>query len=219
MGTITRDPEQCTALYHPSLLPLHRGCAAINWAVINGDSETGISIFYPDDGIDTGPVLLQEKCDIGPDETVTTLYFKKLYPMGVDALRKCVDLVASGEARKTAQNHALATYYPPCKAQHAAIRWYRPAEELYALIRGCNPQPGAHTTYEGETLKLFDVTLSRTPEPGMHGTVLRVDASSFDVRLNGGVLTVKRVLAAGGKKEPAGEWAARVGLTAGYRFR
>lgn len=212
-------PPRGTVQYHPSLLPLHRGSSSINWAIINGDAETGLTIFWPDDGIDTGPVLLRKRVPIGPDDTVASLYFNALFPLGVEAMAESVALVAAGEAPREPQDHRLSTYEPPCRDGHAAIRWYRPADALYALIRGCNPQPGAWTTFNDAKVRIFDCRLTGECEPGMPGRILRVGDDGFDVRLNGGVLRVTRVQPDGGKKMPAGEWAASAGLEVGSRFK
>lgn len=212
-------PRLGTIQYHPSLLPLHRGSSAINWAIIFGRKETGLTVFWPDRGIDTGPILLQKACPIGPDDTVGSLYFERLFPMGVDAMAEAAALVRDGRAPRIEQDHAKATYEPPCRDEHAEIRWHEPAERLYALIRGCNPQPGAWTPFQGARLRIFDCRLTGIEEPGMPGRVLRVDDEGFEVRLNGGVLRVLRVQPEGGKKVSAGEWAKAVGLQAGYRFR
>jgi methionyl-tRNA formyltransferase len=212
-------PRLGTIQYHPSLLPLHRGSSAINWAVINGDSETGLSIFWVEKGIDTGPLLLQKRCPIGPNDTVASLYFDRLFPMGIDALSEAVTLVAAGKAPRIEQDHAQSTYEPPCADKHAEICWHEPAERVSALIRGCNPQPGAWAVFEGEKLRIFDSTLTGAHEPAMPGRVLRVDEQGFDVRLNGGVLRITRVQPAGQKKLGAGEWARSAGLNPGFRFR
>lgn len=208
-----------TIQYHPSLLPLHRGSSAINWAIINGDGETGLSIFWPDKGIDTGPILLQKRTPIGPEDTVGSLYFERLFPMGVDAMAESVALVASGAAPRLEQDHTKSTYEPACGEEHAAIKWYDPAARVHALIRGCNPQPGAWTLFGDSKLRIFDCQLLGTEEAGMPGRVLRLDEATFDVRLNGGVLRVGRVQPAGGKKMPAGEWARAAGMEEGFRFR
>lgn len=212
-------PKVGSIQYHPSSLPLHRGSSAINWAVINGDAETGLSIFWPDQGIDTGPVLLQRHCPIGPTDTVASLYFDRLFPMGIDAISESVALVTAGDAPRIEQDHAQSTYEPPCADIHAEIHWHEPAERISALIRGCNPQPGAWAMFEGEKLRIFDSTLTGAREPGMPGRVLRIDEQGFEVRLNGGVLRVTRVQPAGQKKLGAGEWARSVGLKPGFRFR
>ncbi len=212
-------PERGTIQYHPSLLPLHRGSSAMNWPIIFGRTETGLTVFWPDEGVDTGPVLLQKRCEITPDDTLGSLYFERLFPMGVDALAEAVALVAAGEAPRIEQDHALSTYEPPCGEEHARIRWHEPAPRVYDLIRGCNPQPGAWTTRRGERLGVFDCRLSPEDAPGMPGAVLRVGEDGIDVRLNGGVLQVKRVQPQGARKVNAGEWAAETGLKAGARFR
>lgn len=212
-------PRRGTIQYHPSLLPLHRGSSAMNWPIIFGRSETGLTIFWPDEGIDTGPILLQERCAIDPDDTVVSLYFNKLFPMGVAAMAKAVGLVEAGEAPRIPQDHAIATYEPPCRDEHARIPWHAPADRVYALIRGCNSQPGAWTTFKDQKLRIFDCRLSTQQEPGMPGRILRSDGEGFDVRLNGGVLRVLRVQPEGEKKLSAGEWAAAAGVEAGARLR
>ena len=212
-------PRLGTIQYHPSLLPLHRGSSAINWAIINGDSETGLSIFWPDRGIDTGPILLQKSTPIGADDTVASVYFNRLFPMGVDAMAESVRLVAEGKAPRIEQDHRLGTYEPPCADEHGEIRWYESAARIHCLVRGCNPQPGAWGMFEGQKLRIFDCRLTGEQEAGMPGRVLRVDSEGFDIRLNGGVLRVLRVQPEGGKKAGAGEWAQSAGLKEGFRFR
>jgi methionyl-tRNA formyltransferase len=212
-------PKLGTIQYHPSLLPLHRGSSAINWAIIDGDSETGLSIFWPDRGIDTGPILLQKTTPIGPDDTVASVYFNRLFPMGVDAIAESVRLVAEGNAPRIEQDHRLATYEPPCAEEHGQIRWYDAAGRIHRQIRGCNPQPGAWGMFEGQKLRFFDCRLTGEQEPGMPGRVLRVSDEGFGIRLNRGVLQVLRVQPEGSKKVAAGEWAQASGLKEGFRFR
>ena len=215
---VLQMPPKGTIQYHPSLLPLHRGSSAMNWPIMFGRTETGLSIFWPDQGIDTGPILLQKHTDIGPDETMGNLYFNKLFPMGVDALSEAVALVAAGKAPRIEQDHALSTYEPPCTEAYGRIRWYRPADDVYNLIRGCNPAPGAWALFNDAEVKVFDCHLTGKQEPGMPGRVLRTDDEGFDVRLNGGVLRVLRVQPKGGKKVGAGEWAKEAGLAVGAKL-
>ncbi len=212
-------PRLGTIQYHPSLLPLHRGSSAINWPIIFGRGETGVTIFWPDKGIDTGPILMQKRCPIGPDDTVGSIYFDSLFPLGIEAVSESVALVAAGRAPRDSQAHAQATYEPPCRDPHGEIRWHEPADRVYNLIRGCNPQPGAWTRHNDTKLKLFDARLTGDQEPGMPGRVLAIDDDGLSVRLNGGVLQLQRVQPEGGKKMPATEWARSAGLTVGHRFR
>ena len=217
-GSVLKGPRLGSIQYHPSLLPLYRGSSAMNWPIIFGAKETGLSIFWPDDGIDTGPILLQKTCVIGPDETMGGLYFNNLFPMGVDALAESVRLVAEGNAPRIEQDHSLSTYEPPCREEHGRIAWHHPAERVYALIRGCNPAPGASAMAGDAKLKIFDCRLLPA-EPGMPGRVLRVSDEGVDIRLNGGVLRALRVQPEGAKKMPAAEWAAQAGVGPGYRLK
>ncbi|MDP7239812.1 MAG: methionyl-tRNA formyltransferase, partial [Dehalococcoidia bacterium] len=155
-GNVLRCPRLGSIQYHPSLLPRHRGASAMHWAVIDGDVRTGLTVFWADEGIDTGNILLQKEAEIGPDDTMGTLYFNKLFPLGVEAMVEAVGLVAQGRAPSVAQDHSQATYEPPCGEEHARVDWYRPMAQVYNLIRGTNPQPGAFTTLRGEKIKLFD---------------------------------------------------------------
>jgi methionyl-tRNA formyltransferase len=218
-STLFAVPAHGTIQYHPSLLPAHRGQSAMNWAVINGETETGLTVFWPDDGLDTGPVLLTRRCEIRPDDTLGSLYFDRLFPLGVDAVSEAVALVAAGNAPRTPQNHALSTYEPPCDDRYAEIAWHHPARRLYDHVRGCDPQPGAFTRVGGERLRLYDCRLTGEQSPGMPGQVLDVDENGLAVRLNGDVMRVGRVRPSGGGKMPAAEWAAQENLTVGHRFR
>ncbi|MBI1765330.1 MAG: ArsR family transcriptional regulator [Acidobacteria bacterium] len=103
-------PTHGSIQYHPSLLPAYRGASAINWPIIKGEKETGLSIFWPDNGLDTGDVLLQKKTPIGPTDTLGTVYFDRLFPMGVEALMESIDLVKAGKAPRVKQDESKATY-------------------------------------------------------------------------------------------------------------
>jgi methionyl-tRNA formyltransferase len=149
-------PSHGSICFHPSLLPLHRGPSSINWPIIGGATKTGLTIFYPDDGLDEGDILLQKEVEIGPDDTLGTVYFNKIFQLGVDAMLEAVDLIATGNAPRSVQDHSKASYQSWCKRKHAEIDWNQPVDEVYNLIRGTNPQPGAWTTCAGKTLQIFD---------------------------------------------------------------
>src|SRR5579872_4445696 len=122
-------PRLKSICFHPSLLPRHRGASAINWAIIQGDSETGITWFWPDQGIDTGPILVQKRVPIAENDTVGSIYFNTLFPLGIDAMVEAVDLIKSGNAPSIAQDESKATYEPPCRDEHAKIDFAKPARE------------------------------------------------------------------------------------------
>jgi methionyl-tRNA formyltransferase len=211
-------PAHGAIQYHPSLLPRHRGNSAINWAIIWGETRTGLTIFWPDRGIDTGPVLLQREVEIGPDDTTGSLYFNKLFPMGVEAMAEAVKLVRLGTAPRAQQDEWAATYERPCRDEEARIDWSRPAGETYNLIRGCNPQPGAWTTHGDTVLRIFDCERREGAAGGTSGVVHAIDASGIVVSLPRASLLIKRVQAAGGAKIAAAEYAESSGLKAGDRL-
>ena len=206
-------PTHGTIQYHPSLLPKHRGPSAINWAIISGATRTGLTIFWPDAGLDTGPILMQREVDIAQDDTVGSLYFNKLFPMGVDALVESVDLVHRGEAPRITQDESQATYESWCGRAESQIDWQRPAAVLHNLIRGCDPQPGAWTTWRGARLSVYGSTVCADErwKAAAPGTVLSIDDSGMTVSTADGAIMVQRVRAGRGAKVMAAESAVQAG--------
>ena len=139
-------PKHGMIQFHPSLLPLHRGPAAIPWAIIRGRSETGLTIFRPTPGLDEGPVILQKRVTISPDDTAASLYFDKIFPLGVEALVQAAELVVAGRATELTQDEDEATYEGWVRDAESKINWANHVDFVYDLIRGCNPAPGAWTT-------------------------------------------------------------------------
>jgi methionyl-tRNA formyltransferase len=204
--------------YHPSLLPRHRGASAINWAVIMGDTRTGLSIFRPDGGIDTGPILLQKEIPIGPDDTTGSLYFNQLFPMGIEAIVESVDLIKAGRAPSIVQNEAEATYEPPCDDRSALIDWKQGGREVYNLVRGCDPQPGAFAFSNGEKTRLYGVSLQMEPTGAEPGVIVEIDGRGLHIAVAGGRLVAGKVKSAKGGKVSGSEWAGEKGITSGHRF-
>ena len=211
-------PAHGTINYHPSLLPRHRGASAINWAVIMGDSKTGVSIFWPDGGIDTGLILLQKEIAIGPDDTTGSLYFNHLFPTGVDAILESIDLIKAGNAPKILQDEVGATYEPPCDDKVAGIDWNTSADELYNLVRGCDPQPGAFALLRGDKVRFYGAKRIEETVADAPGTILNVDDKGIHIALLGGRLIVGKVRPVKGGKMAAAEFAAEKGLKAGDKF-
>ena len=215
--TLIDAPSQGSICYHPSLLPRHRGGSAINWAVIMGDQETGLTIFWPDAGIDTGPILLQKRIPIGPEDTTGSLYFDRLFPLGVEAIGESVALIKAGTAPRIAQDEALATYEPLCNDKVAGIDWGKPAETVHNLIRGCDPQPGAFTFLKGEKIRFFESRRVAAAEAAAPGEVVAADAAGFTVAAADGAIRIGKVRTEEGKQDAAA-FAADRGLERGDRF-
>ena len=215
----TRVPRHGTIQFHPSLLPAHRGPSSINWPVILGKTRTGLSIFRPVDGLDEGAVILQKEVEIGPDDTVGSLYFDKIFPLGVAALLEAADLVVAGTAREWTQDESQASYESWVQESDARIDWSHHVDTVYNLIRGCNPAPGAWTMLGGKRLHLFDarkITARRFAEvKGLKpGQVSKVSATGVTVHAQGGFIEVLRCRGGDGKKIAAGE----AGIAAGSVF-
>ena len=215
-------PTHGSIQYHPSLLPAYRGASAINWPIIKGEKETGLSIFWPDNGLDTGDILVQKKTPISDTDTLGTVYFDRLFPMGVEAMLEGVDLVKAGKAPKIKQDHSKATYEGICRAENAKIDWGKPWEQIDRLIRGCNPAPGAWTTLAGKKLNIFETKKIPAADPkgigGAMGQVMEVDDKGFTVACADGRIRVLRVRAEGGQKVTGGDLAAGGGVKVGDRL-
>ena len=212
-------PTHGSIQYHPSLLPLHRGGSSINWPIIWGETKTGLTIFWPDNGLDEGPILLQKEVAIGDDDTLGSLYFNHLFPMGVSALLESVDLVRDGKAPRVDQDHSRATYEGWCRGDLVRINWHMPTQVTWNLIRGCNPQPGAWTTFDGTKVSLFDSRKVHEPKSVQPGQVVAIGDAGVHVATADGQILVERLRPDGGKKVAAAEWAAEVGLKPGARFK
>ena len=207
-------PTHGTIQYHPSLLPMHKGPSSINWPIIFGEKTTGLSIFWPDDGLDTGPILLQKEVMIGPDDTLGSVYFNHLYPLGVDAMIESVDMVRNGSAPRVEQDPEAGSYEGWCRAEQAEIDWSKPAEEVYNLIRGCNPQPGAWTLLNGEQLQIFDARRGSSGE-AQPGKVIAIHDDSIEVAAASGSVAIQRVRPVGGGKVHVPEFLESVDISVG----
>jgi methionyl-tRNA formyltransferase len=209
-------PTYGTFQYHPSLCPQHRGPSSINWPIAMGKTRTGLSIFWPDDGLDEGPMMLQKTCEIGPDETLGDVYFKKLFPMGVDAMIEGLELVKAGVIIKHDQRLEDGSYESWFGKAAAEIDWSKPVADVYNIIRAANPAPGAWTTISGSELKIYDS--ARVDGTGTAGEVVSVDEDGVTVQAEGGRILIKRVRPADGGKMAASEWAAAAGINSGTKL-
>jgi methionyl-tRNA formyltransferase len=205
-------PKYGSIQYHPSLLPWHKGPSSINWPIIMGKKKTGLSIFWPDNGLDTGPILLQKEVDIGPDDTLGSIYFDKLYPLGVEAMMESIELVRDGKAPRVAQDPDAGSYEGWCRKEDVQVDWNRPTDAVYNLIRGANPQPGAWTTFNGAEVKIFDSR--KAAGSGAPGSILAIDDAGIVVATADGAIQIQKVRADAGKLAAA-EYAGIAGLEVG----
>jgi methionyl-tRNA formyltransferase len=206
--------------FHPSLLPLHRGPSSINWAIMQGRTKTGLTIFRPTDGLDEGAVLLQKEVDILPDDTLGSVYFDKIFPAGIKALLEAADAVVAGRACETAQDETQASYEGWCREAECRIDWGKHADQIYNLIRGCNPAPGAWTKLGEHKLQIFEAAKIPVRTFGMvkgfkPGQVMKLSDSSFTICAHGGLIEVQRCRIDDGKKIPGNEAGIAAGATLG----
>jgi methionyl-tRNA formyltransferase len=211
-------PLHKSICFHPSLLPRHRGASAIAWTLIQGDSESGVTWFWPDKGIDTGPILVQKRVPIGPNETTGSLYFSKLFPLGIETLRSALALIESGNPPRIVQDETRATYEPICRDEHARIDFAKSGRHVHNLIRGCDPQPGAYAFLKQRRLRLYEPTveaeISSSP-----GTIISAGGDGLKIALQGASVLVRRVrLEPSAKKVPPAELAASGDLQPGAKL-
>lgn len=210
-------PSKRSICFHPSLLPRYRGGNALQWQIIEGERESGVSIFVPDEGVDTGPIVIQKGgVEISPQDTTASLFFQKLVPLGVEALVEAVRRIDAGTVELRPQDESVATFQGLVDDAAAAIDFSWPAHQIDLRVRGCDPQPGARARINGREIRLYDAGLDAAAA-GKPGELLSVDAPAIRIALVGGTLRVARVRADAGK-EPAWEFVKRTGLRAGDFF-
>lgn len=201
---------------HASLLPKYRGAAPIHWAVINGETETGITTMYMDIGLDTGDMILKDTLNIGPEDTVGQVH-DALAPLGARLLRETVELIAQGQAPRLVQDNDQATYSPKIAREQEVIDWSKDAQAIVNHIRGMNPWPVAFTTYQDKVLKLWRaVVWEENQTQGQPGEIVQVyPKRGFVVQTGQGQVLVDEVQPAGGKRMPARDWVGGARVAAG----
>ena len=212
-------PKHGTIQYHPSLLPKYRGPSSINWPITKGETKTGLTIFRPTDGLDEGPVILQKETPISENDTLGTVYFDRLFPMGVKAMLEAADLVVAGKHKEVVQDEAQATYEGWFRANEAKIHWHNHVDFIHDLIRGADPAPGAWTTLNGKKVQLFGSKKHpvRTfgAVKGKIGEITEIGAESMRITAQGGQVEIAKVKGEETKKISAAEWAKGAGVAAG----
>lgn len=186
---------------HASLLPRYRGAAPIQWAIINGDRETGVTTMMMDKGMDTGDMLLVKKTAIGPGETASDLH-DRLSEMGARALIRTLEQLVHGTLSRTPQDHKKATHAPMLKKKDGEIDWSMPAERIQCLIRGMTPWPGAYTFSEGMRLKIFKASVLEREISVQPGTIIECFPGELRVATGKWALAIQEIQGQSGKRLP-----------------
>ncbi len=216
---IADHPKHRSICFHPSLLPKYRGGAALAWQIMLGETESGVSVFQVTEGVDEGPLVVQKGgVEIGPEDTVSSLYFDKLYAMGVDAVVEAVDAIGEGRATFTPQTSEGASFQGLVDDDVARIDWSKTAVEIDRQIRGCDPSPGAWAEQGGAPLRLFASRLAPGDADEAPGTLLGAADGRLRIAARGGVLEVAKLRAGDAKKGSAVEWLETAGVEAGARL-
>lgn len=189
---------------HGSLLPKYQGAAPIQWALMNGETQTGITIMRMDAGMDTGPILLQHSLDIAPDETFGELYVR-MAKLGADCLIEALDLLADGHLKEIPQPAEGVSFAPPISSEMAWLDWTQPPERLFNLIRALDPKPGACTSFDNIVIRLFKPMIVGNPSAVAQapGTVLASDERGLLVACgNDGqhAILIREILAPGKRR-------------------
>lgn len=215
-------PKRGTIQYHPSLLPKYRGPSSINWPLICGETETGLTIFRPTDGLDEGPIILQKSTAITENDTLGSVYFDRLFPQGVAAMLEAADLVVAGKHREAVQDESKASYEGWCRAAESKINFNNNVSFVHDLIRGCDPAPGAWTTLAGKKVQLFGSKkqLVRTygAVKGKPGEITMITDSAMFITAQGGQIEIAKLKHEDGKKVSPTEFATAYAVAPGTLF-
>jgi methionyl-tRNA formyltransferase len=192
-------PKIATINIHASLLPKYRGSAPIQWAIINGEKKTGVTIMLMDEGMDTGDILLSSELEIAPDDTSGTLH-ERLSDLGADLLIQTLNAFETGDIHPIPQNHSQATYAPLLKKNDGRMDWKVPAQSLEKFIRGMTPWPGAYTFHEQKRLKIFKAKtiFKNTSDPP--GTVMKGFPDELWIATGKGALSILEIQGESGKR-------------------
>jgi methionyl-tRNA formyltransferase len=207
-------PKGCINV-HGSLLPKYRGAAPVQWAVINNETETGVAIMQLDEGMDTGPVILERRVEIDAEETSGEL-LARLAPLGAAALLEAIAAIAAGNVTPVAQDHACASHAAMLDKKDGAIDFMQSAAKVASRIRGVDPWPGAQATLRNQIVKLFRARVTEGRPSGPPGTVLAIDGNGLHVIAgDGGVVVIREIQAPGRKRLTAQQFAAGRGVAIG----
>ena len=209
-------PKLGSVNVHPSLLPKYRGAAPIQWAIINGETETGVTIFQLSPRVDAGDILIQQKVTIGDDETAGELY-ERLTVMGAELLIRAIDGMSDGSVISVPQTDEGVSRAPKLEKEDGEIDWSKGAGDIRNLIRGTNPFPGAFTLWRNKLLKVHRATVDT--EQGEAGNVIGADGKrGLIVGTGEGVLALDEVQPAGKKRMSGADFVRGYRIEVGEKF-
>lgn len=208
--------------FHPSLLPLHRGISAIPWTILCGDEQAGLSVYFVDEGMDTGEVVVQKAVDVDAEDDFKSLYFKKIYPLGVEAIVEAVRLVAMGNPPRVRQDESRAGYEPPIGRRHLTINWSDHVEQNRRRVRAGTPGLGGIAFLEdGREMRIYGCKrIGQAQQSRVKaGQVVEVKEGGILVQGTGGMLLLTNLCLAGEAKMDGGTFAANYGVSPGTAFK
>jgi methionyl-tRNA formyltransferase len=213
---ITDHPIHGSLCFHPSILPAYRGGAALAWQIILGETESGVSVFRVEGGVDAGPIAVQKRgVEISSTDTTASLYFDKLYSLGVEAMLEAVERVADGTLELSAQREDEASFQGLITDDVARIDWSRPAAEIDRLIRGCTPGPGAIAAYAGESVRLFGSRLIAGECDAPTGTAIGSEGDELTISAGRALIAIAKIRRGEGKKLAARDAGIEIGTRLG----
>jgi methionyl-tRNA formyltransferase len=216
-GALLDIPPMGCVNVHASLLPAYRGAAPINWALINDETVTGVTIMLLDEGMDTGDILLQQPVAILPDDTAATLH-DRLAERGAALLGEALDRRAGGGWPRIVQDHSRATYAPILKKEDGLIQWTKSAREIHNQVRGMNPWPGCFTFFRGKLLKIYHTGVLDKYEAAAAGKITAVSDQGIEVAAGSNTLLIQELQLEGKKKMLAAEFIKGHAIKGGEEF-
>jgi methionyl-tRNA formyltransferase len=184
-------PKHGSFNLHASLLPKYRGAAPMNWAIIHGETETGVTTFFLQDTVDTGSVLLQERVKIGADDTVGILH-DMLSVVGAETVLQTVRLIELGKAQPQLQNNSLACPAPKIFKHDCRIDWKNSSQQVHNFVRGLSPHPASWTTHNGRVIKVYRTTIEEAQSQSP-GVVLRCTKDMLHVGTGSGAVSIQEI--------------------------
>jgi len=203
--TLLEIPPHGCINVHASLLPRYRGAAPLNWCIINGESETGVTTMQMDVGLDTGPMLLSRSTPIDGDEDIAALH-DRMSALGAQLLAETLDGLKTGSIPPREQDNALSCYAPMLKKEDGLIDWSRDARTIHNQVRGLSVWPVASTLLDGQVLKIYRTRIGSGS--GRPGTVLRAAKGAFEIACLTGSIIIEELQTAGKKRLDAASFLA-----------